>query len=177
MLERIIEEQVTPDLDTISRLLIKLSFSVDEQSPKDLLLMRLAREAYTRGHKPVLIAGYADTATRTFIRVVDLIPDARWRLCWVAAKPGCTSPETISASRLAKRVGCCAVSIAGRAAAALAGRHAAGGAGDRGRCPERFCTQCPTELTRSFSVALVVLLTCSWAREAISVGHNLTRPA
>lgn len=93
VIQRIIDEQVTPDLDAISRLLIKLSFSVDEQSPKDLLLMRLAREAYTRGHKPILIAGYADTATRTFIRVVDLIPDARVALvlggseAWVY-KPG-----------------------------------------------------------------------------------------
>lgn len=93
VIERIIKEQIDRDLEAISRLLIKLPFSVDEQSPKDLLLMRLAREAYTRGHKPILIAGYADTATRTFIRVVDLIPDARVALvlgggeAWVY-KPG-----------------------------------------------------------------------------------------
>jgi hypothetical protein len=77
LLERLIREQIVPDRGGIARLRARLSFSLDEQSPKDLLLCRVARHAFSSGYKPILVASYADTATRAFIRLIDLFPDAR----------------------------------------------------------------------------------------------------
>ncbi len=70
-------EQIASDEAALDRIDAALDFRADELAPKELLLMRAMRDAYGRGHKPILVAGYADTATRTFVRVIDLVPDAR----------------------------------------------------------------------------------------------------
>jgi len=77
LLTSVIADQVGADRTIIAGIQRILTFDLDEKSPKDLLLLRRAREAYALGHKPILIAGYADTAMRTFMRVVDALPDAR----------------------------------------------------------------------------------------------------
>jgi superfamily II DNA or RNA helicase len=77
VIRKVLEEQVAADLDRIRALRAKLTLDLDERSPKALLLSRLARDAYVNGHKPILVAGYADTALRFFLRLVSLLPDAR----------------------------------------------------------------------------------------------------
>lgn len=77
VLRKVVEEQVAPDLQRIRALRAELTLELDERSPKSLLLSRLARDAYVSGHKPILVAGYADTAVRFFLRLISLLPDAR----------------------------------------------------------------------------------------------------
>lgn len=77
LLAGVIDDQIEADARIIDRIRSILTFDLDEKSPKDLLLLRRAREAYALGYKPILVAGYADTAMRAFMRVVDALPDAR----------------------------------------------------------------------------------------------------
>lgn len=77
VLTRLIDEQIATDLAALETFQQQLTFEIEERSPKDLQLVRLARAAYASGHKPILVAGYADTATRAFIRLIDAMPDAR----------------------------------------------------------------------------------------------------
>jgi superfamily II DNA or RNA helicase len=76
-IRKVLEEQVAVDLERIRALRAKLTLELDERSPKALLLARIVREAYVNGHKPILVAGYADTALRFFLRLISLLPDAR----------------------------------------------------------------------------------------------------
>jgi hypothetical protein len=77
VLDGVNNDQIVADLEIVDRIQRRLTFDLDEQSPKDLLLLRRAREAYARGYKPILVAGYADTAMRSFLRVIDAMPEAR----------------------------------------------------------------------------------------------------
>jgi superfamily II DNA or RNA helicase len=93
LLQRLIDVQIDPDIATIDRLTARLCFALDERAPKDLLLAKIMREAYARGYKPIAVAGYADTATRTFLRLLDLIPDARIALALGGGQAWLRRPE------------------------------------------------------------------------------------
>lgn len=73
---RVVVEQVEPDLAIIKPLRARISSSIEDKSPKDVSLCNLARRAFDAHHKPILIAGFADTATRFFIRLLATLPDA-----------------------------------------------------------------------------------------------------
>ena len=77
VLDGMIADQIVADLAIVDHIQQRLTFDLDEQSPKDLLLLRRAREAYAHGRKPILVAGYADTGMRAFLRVIDAMPEAR----------------------------------------------------------------------------------------------------
>lgn len=74
-LRHALETQVDPDLERIRALRARLTFDLDERSPKALLLAGLVRDALA--HKPILVAGFADTAIRMFVRIISLFPDKR----------------------------------------------------------------------------------------------------
>lgn len=101
LLGKLRAEQIAPDLERVRALRARLTAELDERSPKALLLTRLTREAYVAGHKPILVAGYADTAVRTFVRLVALLPDARIGLAlggeegWLY-QPGVHRPAPLS---------------------------------------------------------------------------------
>lgn len=75
LVRQVSKEQVGPDLERIRALRARLTLEMDERSPKALLLSGLARDALP--YKPVLVAAYADTAVRAFVRLTALFPDKR----------------------------------------------------------------------------------------------------
>ncbi len=76
LLKQVSSVQVSGDLSRIRALRAQLTLELDERSPKALLLSRITREAYVAGYKPILVAGYADTVLRFFLRLLKLLPDA-----------------------------------------------------------------------------------------------------
>lgn len=91
LLRSVIDDQIASDLRLIHALRALIPLAVEQQAPKERLLDRLAREAHAQGHKPILIAVYADTALRTFLRLLVQCPDARIALAlggdeaWISA--------------------------------------------------------------------------------------------
>ncbi len=77
MLRKLREEQVAPDVARVDAMRARVSFDTDLNSPKERLLYQRALTAYKSGHKPILVAAYADTAARMFLRLIAQLPDAR----------------------------------------------------------------------------------------------------
>lgn len=73
----LIEGDVAGDALILSELRGHLSADLDRSDPKLQVLLEAAKQHYHKGHKPVLVAAYADTALRAFLRLVDRFRDAR----------------------------------------------------------------------------------------------------
>ena len=76
-INHLIKRQITPDLERFDDLLGRLSLELEQSDPKATVLLQHAIAHHHAGHKPILIASYADTATRAFIRLCHLLPNAR----------------------------------------------------------------------------------------------------
>lgn len=77
VIEHVITHDIEPDIAQLTALRDRIDPELDERSPKAIELSRHARRAYDSGHRPLLIASYADTALRFFIRLMTQLPDAR----------------------------------------------------------------------------------------------------
>lgn len=73
----LVTHEVEADLRHLDTLRAKLTPSLCRSDPKALQLFRPVNTHYAGGHKPILVAAYADTATRFFLRLVQRLPDAR----------------------------------------------------------------------------------------------------
>lgn len=93
LLQGVIDDQITSDRQHVRDLRAAIPLAVEVQAPKDLLVDKLARRAFDAGHKPVLIAGYADTAMRTFLRLIAQCPDARIALALGGGEAWVSTPS------------------------------------------------------------------------------------
>lgn len=73
----LIDGEIASDVAILTELRGHLSADLDRSDPKLQVLLEAAKQHYHKGHKPVLVAAYADTALRVFLRLVDRFRDAR----------------------------------------------------------------------------------------------------
>jgi len=73
----LMDGEVAGDDATLGELRAQLTPALDRSDPKLQLLLDAAKLHYHKGHKPILVAAYADTALRAFLRIVDRFRDAR----------------------------------------------------------------------------------------------------
>jgi hypothetical protein len=73
----LIDTEVAADLQELEALLARLTPALDRSEPKALQLLKSANSHYAAGHKPILVAAYADTAFRVFLRLRARFPEAR----------------------------------------------------------------------------------------------------
>lgn len=68
---------IDPHAATLADLSGRLDFDLEDRDPKAEVLVARARDDAGAGYKPVLIGGYADTAARMFLRLIQAMPSRR----------------------------------------------------------------------------------------------------
>lgn len=84
---------IDPHVDRIAALAETLDFDLEDREPKAQELADLAKRHADAGHKPVLIGGYADTALRMFLRLVQKMPSRRIGLALGGGRGWLYDPE------------------------------------------------------------------------------------
>lgn len=170
VVRHVIAEQIAPDLERIRSLRGKLTLALDERSPKALKLAGIARDALR--DKPILVAGYADTALRMFVRLISLFPDKSIGLALGGEEAWLYRPMDNRAQDLNETEWTSALSVEPEERR----KRLLGDAG-RARAVERadllaafapIARHTPAQLRLRLGVVDVLV-----GSEAISVGHNL----
>ncbi len=165
------QQEVEPDLVRIRSLRAKLTLDLDERSPKGLLLAKIAREGLS--YKPILVAAYADTALRAFLRMIALFPDKRIGLALGGEEAWLYRPSRDRARDLSAEEWDLAQKMEPyERRQSLLGRAGRARELDRATLLNAFAPRArhaqPAELVRTDGEVDVLVGT-----EAISVGHNL----
>jgi hypothetical protein len=100
VLDYLLDTAVTSDIERLTALLKKLTPQLERDDPKAALLTDITNKHYVQGHKPIAVAGYADTATRFFIHLTNILPQARIALALGGQEAWLYRPGVHSRKRL-----------------------------------------------------------------------------
>lgn len=77
VVRRLLDEAVTPDLETIATLRAGLTAELEARDPSALALLEPTSRHLAEQRKVILVAAYADTALRVFLRLIARFPEKR----------------------------------------------------------------------------------------------------